>query len=297
MTLISYWEPVLDKSLALNRFTNDHTVNNEFYWQTVLTKILACKFSASLNPDDIVLESPHVKNHPEPFRFPHKFNDWKNKISDHENWIRLNTLLASTSYLERYIYEISVLSLSNDPGVLIGKERTVNGVHYLKSGIPVKGLEIVEYFTKGSWHQRYNYLKSYFIFTNKIEKEKIDTLEKIRIIRNKIAHRFGRDFVTDINHFIKGIDPPERISEDRLKKYLGLIKDVVDILDSNIYRNHCGNFEIILIWHGWDKKENHKAWSSWSDSKKLTYYLKKYFRLQPITEKQIKPIITYYETS
>lgn len=289
-----YWNQIYKKSFALGRFTNDHTLNNEFYWHVILTRQLACKYSINLDPKEIVETSAHVR-HPERYRFPHKFLDWKKKISDKENWVRLNTLLASTAYLEQYIYELTLLALSNDPGLLIGKTRVANGVHFLKNGIKIKGLEIIEKFTKGTWNSRYKYLKDYFVFDTEIDKDKINDLEKIRKLRNKIAHRFGRDFVTDLNHFTKPAESPERISEARLKTYLKTINETALFLDSNIYKNHVANFEIILFWHNWDKKEKHKSWGNWTDARKLKYGLMKHINGQYVSTKQIAPIVKYYE--
>lgn len=289
----SYWDPLYKTSLAFSRFINDHTQNNEFYWHVVLTRMLACKYSAGINPDDVIAKSPIIV-HKESFRFPHQFKDWKKRISDKENWIRLNALLASTSYLEQYIYEITLLAISNDPGVLLGKSRTVNGVHFLKNNYKINGLNTVDNFTKGTWPSRYKQLKKYFVFFSEIDEQKINALEKIRIIRNKIAHRFGRDFVTDMAHFTRQSEVSVRLSENKLKEYLGIIKDTAEIIDLNLYKNHVVNFEIILYWHNWDKFEKHTSWNNWTIDRKLRYSLTRHVSNIYINTTHVGNIIKYY---
>jgi hypothetical protein len=225
------------------------------------------------------------------------FLDWKRGIPGHENWVRLNTLLASTAYLERYIYEITLLAFSSDPGLLIGKSRTVNGVHFLKNNIQVRGIDVIEQFTKGSWYTRMKHMQKYFACGH-IQRNTIDTLEKIRLMRNRIAHRFGREFITDASQFTSGHTDTVHLTEKRLKAYLQTINDFARDIDSLIYNQHVGNFEILLFWHNWDRKESHRAWNNWTDARKLRYGIENYIAKGSLPAiRTLETILKYYATS
>lgn len=243
---MGYWDPVLSQSLAFKRFLGAHTQNNDFYWHTILTRVLACKHLASIDGSQVVSEHETLGLHPESSRFPHTFNQWKSLVSDHENWTRLNTLVASTGYLEGYVYDVTILALLSDPGVLLGGPRTVNGIHYLKNNLSIPGLDkVVEGFTKGEWSQRVALMKKFFGIGSRLDALLVD-LDEMRRLRNLVAHRFGRQFIENHEELVKPLAPIERLSEERLKSYLAIIatfaRTIDDILSrvmSEITRYYC----------------------------------------------------------
>ena len=77
----------------------------------------------------------------------------------------------------------------------------------------------------------------------------VSRLDKLRIIRNKVGHAFGRDIskAQKYNEVSKlGI---QKLSVESFNKYHTLIVHLVQDLDSYFMQHHIGNFEPLYYYH------------------------------------------------
>ena len=164
--------------------------------------------------------------------------EWSDNYQEFANWLRLSLLLSSCSYLESYISAIVKECIDSDPGLLIGSPHVIDGIKYKKHGISLRKDEVESKIiscTKGTWQSR-------------IENS-ISELELIRIIRNDLAHAFGRDIKESQDYFRAIKSPIRRLSVKRFNKFHTLLNQIVQDFDSQVNRNHIGNYELILQYH------------------------------------------------
>jgi len=278
--------PFLFKSLAYGRFKEQHTRCSEYYWHHILTRKMACKFSRGVSVND----DPNFLLGGNNFHLPHTFKQWKTEISETENWLRLNILLVSNSYFEQYFFEIINLLLASRPSLLLSDMKTVNGVYFLKNNIIPPAINyFCENITKGSWSKR-NKLLENLIHLDCFSENDIGILDKIRKIRNKVAHRFGHDFVSDINCFFLP-HPPDRLSEERLLRYLEFIEKTAQNIDSKLYP-FIGNYELLLLWHL--NKNNSEYKAIIDSSKKCAKIINAMHPAKFISAADAKELLKYY---
>lgn len=181
--------------------------------------------------------------------------DWSDSLSEFMNWTNLNTLLVLIGNLETYIAKISRLAMLSDFGVLFGYEKNIEGVHLLKySNRSPEISELIDNkiigFTRGDWQSRINNLCNTFINLDKnLLISHISNLEKIRKIRNNLAHSFGRD----IDESQKILTPQKtdiaKLSRKNLFKYSNVIYDVAKHLDNVLLNKHIGSYEYLNAYH------------------------------------------------
>ena len=66
----------------------------------------------------------------------------------------------------------------------------------------------------------------------------------MRKIRNNVAHAFGRDIDKTRARETVEMLPIERLSEERLQKYMELIRKISKAIDNQLLNNHIGEFEL-----------------------------------------------------
>ena len=184
--------------------------------------------------------------------------DWSDSYNQFQNWTNLNGLMAITSNFETYISTIVSLSLESDPGVLFKSPKSIDGVSLLKIGAKKSPFEqdIIISFTKGDWNSRKNAFLRYFDFVPKSVSDNIGELEKIRKLRNKIGHAFGRDIESSRNSEVKHILPMEYLS---LKKFISIKKIIwncVNDIDAYLLKTHIGEYQIIKFYHSIESQLN-----------------------------------------
>jgi hypothetical protein len=223
--------------------------------------------------------------------------NWSNTFEDFDNWFRLNKLLAMSSYFETYIAAITSLSLESDPGLLIGCPHCIDGIKLKKTGIsPISQDDMKEHLkrcTKGDWMSRTSYMKKLFGEIPQSLSEKLSELEKIRNLRNKIGHAFGRDIEDARDTTIITIQPMERLTKESYIRFQHIIDHIARDINNELMKNHIGNYQHLSFYH---KKFDEL---SKYDIKNRTKALKKMYGQDinnPISKKFCDWIINYYQT-
>jgi hypothetical protein len=175
--------------------------------------------------------------------------EWKTDYKDFNNWIRLNALMSLSSCLEIYLSSIISLSIESDPGILHKASKKIDGAIILKSSDDYQYSDNAQRCLVGEWSKRIAEFNNIF---NAIPSKLISfqgELEKIRILRNKVGHAFGRDIDDSRQKGVRQILEIERLSFDRLKKLLGIVNEVVLDVDEFLLKNHIGDYESVYHYH------------------------------------------------
>lgn len=179
--------------------------------------------------------------------------NWSEAYNLFDNWVRLNNLMALSSYFEIYLSSIIRLAIESDPGTLIGAKHSVDGAVMLKNhkrSIPKKEIEsYITSCTKGSWQMRLNAFIRIFGDAPVSYKNNISALEAIRLIRNKVGHAFGRDIRKSRKFDVSRIEPVTRLSEPHFKKFHSLILKITHQIDEMLMGNHIGNYQQLYFYH------------------------------------------------
>ena len=186
--------------------------------------------------------------------------DWSNTHNELSKWIFLNALVSLTSNFEIYLSSIIKISLDSDPGTIIGASKSVDGI-FLKKHKKHK-IDHTEYVTgcvKGTWLTRINNLEKIFNTNFPIIRNNLNHLERLRNIRNDVAHAFGRSIKDTENHEIVNKYALPRMTFERLIKYQSLISKIVEAIDDYLLKNHIGQYQLILYYHRWriEKKKTY----------------------------------------
>ena len=219
---------------------------------------------------------------------------WSNSFNNFHNWVNLNSLMAISSNLETYIATVVSLALESNPGILFDSPKSIDGVVLLKKGAKKSDFNqnIITSVTKGDWNSRVSAFKKTFGDTSSVVNFKIGDLEKIRNLRNKVGHAFGRDIDGSRNHEVKEILTIESLSDVKLKKYQKLIWSTAKSIDVYLLNNHIGEFQAISFYHRlFDsiRKDIHQ-------SEKAIILKKKLGRFGDIVGKEFcKGLVLYYE--
>ena len=178
--------------------------------------------------------------------------NWSDDFNLFNNWIFLNSLMAISSYFETYLASIISESIESDPGLLLGCSHSIDGVKLLKYNHPLRKNDIEKVIvdcTKGDWSSRMSHMKALFGETPTIMDENISKLEKIRKMRNEVAHAFGRDIDKARDYTNIVISPMRTIQAKRFYEYSILIGNIVQQVDLQLVANNIGNFEPLYHFH------------------------------------------------
>jgi hypothetical protein len=176
---------------------------------------------------------------------------WSDVYNQFNNWTNLNALLAISSNMETFLSTIVSLALESDPGILFNSPKSIDGVVLLKNGATKSKIheDIIIGITKGDWNSRVSTYRRVFITVPKVLEDNIGELEKIRNLRNKVGHAFGRDIEGSRNHEVKSINAMEKLTDYKLKKYQNLILSIVSQIDKHLLTNHIGEYQAIAYYH------------------------------------------------
>lgn len=174
---------------------------------------------------------------------------WKGYYREFQNWNRLNAIMAISSYFEVYLASIISTAIESDPGLQFGVAKKIDGAMLLKHSTKYSFNERANEIIIGEWPQRISKFHSTFGHTPTTLRSSIGELEKMRVLRNKVGHAFGRDIdQSKRKGTIKTLDI-ERVSLKVLKKQLGLIYKCVKSMDKYMVENHIGSYEEIYYYH------------------------------------------------
>jgi hypothetical protein len=183
-----------------------------------------------------------------------KLNQWSQDYKEFINWVRLNAAVSLSGYLEVYLQSAATLALESDPGTLLGAPRAIDGIALLKTKDKYSYSDDAASVAKGTWPSRLSAYKEYFGKLPAVVEDSISELEQLRELRNGVAHVFGRepgDYKSRINFELK---PLQRLSNERLKKWLEVVANVALAIDDHLREAHIGAYEVVNYYHRWNRQ-------------------------------------------
>jgi hypothetical protein len=177
--------------------------------------------------------------------------DWSQAFNDLENWINLNALLAISSNLETYLATVVPLALASDVGTLYGTSRRIDGIQILKHGHS-QAFDFRQHVvscTKDHWSKRLAAYERLFGRSPKFFSSNISALERIRNIRNNVAHAFGRDIEASRNQLEVKTLPIERLSPNSLMQLQRVVWQLVKAIDVHLHLFHIGEYQALAFYH------------------------------------------------
>jgi len=195
-------------------------------------------------------------------------SSWSDSFNSFDNWVNLNSVMAMASNLETYIATVVKLALESDVGVLYGANRKIDGASILKYGRsqPFDFEEKMTSCTKGEWVGRVAAYEKIFGKVPDKLKDNVSTLDKIRNLRNRVGHSFGRDIEKSRNHDAIDIMPIEKLRREKTIEYQSLIYAVARDIDRHLLGAHIGEYQTLYFYHklisnlpDTDHNRNHKV--------------------------------------
>lgn len=190
-------------------------------------------------------------------KFPpqcHNFTDltsWKVTYRQFEKWIYLNCIMALSSNFETYLNAVISLAIESDPGLLLGAPKSIDGAKLLKSQSLNKTSynQQIKSCTSGTWPNRMVAFKKLFGSVPTIMEAELGSLERLRTLRNKVGHAFGRDIEEAHSFEVNTILPMQTIQLKTLIKHLNKTYDIAIAIDKFLLDNHIGEFQDIIAYH------------------------------------------------
>jgi hypothetical protein len=247
------WQCAWPRTWPYALFKKHHTELNDLYWSNAAAATHAhhaVSKAQPANPIASALAVPAANAR----RVNFSVKGWQGKFKEFENWTRLNALMALTGYLETYLHSIATLALTSDPGLLISSSRAVDGIALVKKGaLPDLSSHVVS-LAKGSWPSRVqSYIRLFGQAPNALSSN-VTELDAMRKLRNGVGHSFGRMIDDYRSPLLMKPLPVQRLSEERLQKWLGVVDDTVNGIEEHLRTSHIGAIEVLLNYHAWDKK-------------------------------------------
>jgi len=253
MPTFNRWNATWPKTWAGHIFKKHHTQLNDIYWSGAasighIKMIARHTLATSSTASFFHLSAANARR----MTFP--IEDWRKNTSEFENWSRLSALMSLLSYFETYLGAVTWLALTSDPGILLSSSRAVDGIKLVKHENCPDIEPHIPGLTKGDWQSRCAAYKRLFSIIPKSLSDNVSELESMRKLRNGIGHAFGR-FIDEYRDPVL-VRPRElqRLSESRLQRWLGVIDECVAEIDSHLLNIHIGAFEVLYMYHRWDKK-------------------------------------------
>ena len=221
--------------------------------------------------------------------------NWSDDFNLFKNWIYLNSLMAISAYFETYLASIVKECIESDPGLLLGCSHSVDGIKLLKYGHSIHKESIDSVIidcTKGDWCSRISHMKALFGEVPDILEKNISQLERIRKMRNEIAHAFGRDIEHTRDYTNITLSPMHSIKYTKFHEYSKLIGNIVQQIDIQLVSNNIGNFEPLYHYHNLYSSLKNK------DKEQKLMKLKKYIGQNDVTyysKDDCRMLIIYYE--
>ncbi|RBW64436.1 hypothetical protein DS893_14565 [Vibrionales bacterium C3R12] len=247
------WEAKDDYSYAFRLFSKHHTYMNSIYWAHVpATNNVQYQCRKHLKATPIPkTQTAFNLSGKNSHRVADDLKDYSDHLKDFDNWTRLNSLVSVLSYFEIYLSTVVSLAIESDLGLIHSVPKKIDGVMVLKhsSEDSYSFFDKSQLVTKGTWPQRVNHFLALFHLAPISLGSNIAELEKMRKLRNSVAHAFGRDIDKTRSRHTLEILPIERLSEERLMRYMELIMKIAKDIDKQLLERHIGEFELIHFYH------------------------------------------------
>jgi hypothetical protein len=240
-------------SYAFRLFSKYHTYMNSLYWAHVPASSLTQKTyrdAKKTNPNQTTHQLYNLSG-VNAFRVTKSLDAYSNHLNEFDNWTRLNTLVAVLSYFETYVSSVVSLAIESDLGLIYSIPNRIDGAMVLKysTNRDYAFFDKSELITKGTWQKRISNYQKIFGTVPTILSSNVSDLERMRKIRNNVAHAFGRDIDKTRARETVEMLPIDRLPEIRLQKYMELIRKISKAIDSQLLNKHIGEFELIHFYH------------------------------------------------
>lgn len=294
------WKNNFNHSIAYELFIKHYTQLNEMYWANVpvintIEKQVKEQFNGTNKPKDFFVISDEDER-----RLSPTFETWKKDYREFQNYNRCNTVLALSSCFEIYLRTIVSLSIESKPGIILGDKDIIDGAKLLKYNIDYinfgskkyKFLDNINDICIGEWSKRIKEYRSLFESVPEEITNNQKELEKLRVLRNNIAHYLGREKSRYENPIQLKYDEIIRVTHNSLIKYFKLIYDVVKGIDNHLYNEYIGSYDILKYYVlNVDTSNDIPVGQK---SKKLQKYIGKGGK-QTVGTEYYKNLIKYYE--
>lgn len=297
------WTSPWSRTWQYRIFKAHHTQLNDMWWAHVVGSKAASKLASTYGAAAPTHSAFATAKHTT--RGALSLGDWYGHYTTFDNWVHLSCAVSLCAYFEVYLSRIVALALRSDPGVLLSSSRSVDGVKLLKAASLPDVAPYVMSVTKGSWPNRIAAYERIFGVVPGYFQSQATELDNLRRLRNSVGHAFGRVGDEDQKFPAYAADPNmkgnlsrevieqahqpssfQRLSDVRLKKWLGIVENSVNSIEEHLRTNHIGSFELLQAYHFWDKAHNIGHQSPHGS-------LKSMFEQRPSLE-YCKQAITYY---
>jgi len=242
----------LGKSWAYAVFCEHQTEVNRLYWSFVPAADFCGYAARRADPgaDLEVLfhaESAHVR------RMAPDNDTWQTDFRDFENWVRLNMVMGMVSYFEIFMKSLLTTALKSDPAAPKGKPHAVDGLYFLKRDLQDVLSEDITPCLKGNWPSRLSHYRRIFGTLPPFLDQGgvVSDLDEIRTFRNGVGHTFGRAIDRYPYDLSSRAIPMQRLSQNRLQKWLALMGDVALAVEEHLRPAHIGEYELLEYYHFW----------------------------------------------
>lgn len=289
------WKSIDDYTYVFRLFSKHHEYMNSLYWASVPASSFVIgthKRELQINAKKTTHEILKISDkNIDSIRVTKSSEDYVKHLKEFDNWTRLNVLVSISAYFETYLSSVVSLAIESDLGLIYSIPKKIDGISILKhkNDNEYSFFDKSESITKGTWAQRISAYKKLFANVPQALIDFESDLEKMRNIRNNVAHAFGRGIEESRARNNRNIQSIERISIERLKKYMCIIRKVAKEIDKQLLSNHIGEYELIYFYH--KEKINLKKSIN-------AYELKKMFNALKIKNRNIefyKELINYYD--
>jgi hypothetical protein len=246
------WQCWWPKTWSFRIFKKHHTQLNAFYWAHSSGSIYLLKTAKGLQSN-----APAANTFPNPpgnsGHHGLDIQEWSDDYKEFMNWVRLSAAVALSGYFEVYLKSAISLALESDPSVMLGVSHAIDGVRLLKSRKDYSYSANSDGVVHGPWQQRLNAYRNLF---GEIPDDLLlvsPELEHLRILRNGVGHAFGRgadEYKSQMNFELA---PVQRLSEERLKKWLGDVETAALAVDEHLRNDHLGSYEALKYFHIWKR--------------------------------------------
>ncbi|MGE7929215.1 hypothetical protein [Lysinibacillus xylanilyticus] len=248
------WKSNDDYTYAYKIFNRYHTYMNSLYWSYAPAYAYSQIAYSQKKKEGGQLPTTHELfnlSGKDSERVASNLDDWSRHFKEFDNWTRLNALLSLNSYFEIYLSSVVSLAVESDIGLQFAASKSVDGLTIVKNGNSrgYSFFDISREITMGEWSKRRKRFKEIFGSAPQELTTYEKDLEKIRNIRNSVAHSFGRDIEKSRSRSQTDILEIQRISIKTLKKYMSIIRAVARSIDEQLLNNHIGDYEAVFYYH------------------------------------------------
>lgn len=210
---------------------------------------------------------------PKPVKIKSKFRDkktmrpvltvsnWSDYHKSAMNWTRLNCLVGAAGNFEMFLIKVAALAFRSNLGLLSGTTEKIDGTVALKKPGPVAHdhNDRFEALTKGEWSARISAYSKQFGSCPRILHDSVSELEKIRRLRNSVAHAFAREIDEAKNPENLQVGLMNRLAPTNLFKKMDILTKCANAIDKQLIENHIGEFEMVLLYHRMQPKFSKKS--------------------------------------